>query len=149
MEEIKLIQLIRSLSRYLQGLYIPGGAGFLQQYRTTKTHACALRPRTPPSGSQNRIDLPRTGIHSPHISNTTPPQPLKKNWAAKSPCQDLGWLIPSKIEWDPTNGPLRKLLELLNTQVEGSVQWVLLEISWINGRISPFELDTFFINPQE
>ena len=29
------------------------------------------------------------------------------------------------------NGPLRKLLELLDTQVfSGSVQWVLLEISW-------------------
>ena len=34
---------------------------------------------------------------------------------------------PSKIiEWD-----LSKLLELLDTQVLGSVQWVLLEISWI------------------
>ena len=40
------------------------------------------------------------------------------------------WVIPSKIEWDLTNGPLSKLLELLDTQVEGSVQWVLLEISW-------------------
>ena len=39
-------------------------------------------------------------------------------------------MIPSKIEWDLTNGPLSKLLELLDTQVEGSVQWVLLEISW-------------------
>ena len=29
------------------------------------------------------------------------------------------------------NGPLSKLLELLDTQVEGSVQWVLLEISWV------------------
>ena len=37
---------------------------------------------------------------------------------------------PSKIEWDLTNGPLRKLLGLLDTQVLGSVQWVLLEISW-------------------
>ncbi len=37
-------------------------------------------------------------------------------------------LFPSKIEWDLTNGPLSKLLELLHTQVEGSVQWVLLEI---------------------
>ena len=37
---------------------------------------------------------------------------------------------PSKIEWDLTNGPLSKLLELLDTQVSGSVQWVLLEISW-------------------
>ncbi len=26
--------------------------------------------------------------------------------------------------------PFSKLLELLDTQVEGSVQWVLLEISW-------------------
>ena len=25
--------------------------------------------------------------------------------------------IPSKIEWDLTNGPLRRLIELLNTQV--------------------------------
>ena len=39
---------------------------------------------------------------------------------------------PSNIEWDLTNGPLSKLLELLDTQVEGSVQWVLLEISWKN-----------------
>ena len=37
---------------------------------------------------------------------------------------------PSKIEWDLTNGPLSKLLELLDTEVLGSVQWVLLEISW-------------------
>ena len=37
-----------------------------------------------------------------------------------------------KIEWDLTNGPLSKLLELLDTQVfSGSVQWVLLKISWI------------------
>ena len=28
-------------------------------------------------------------------------------------------LDPSKIEWDLTNGPLRRLLELLNTQVLG------------------------------
>ena len=34
--------------------------------------------------------------------------------------------FPSKIEWDLTNGPLSKLLELLDTQVGGSVQWVLL-----------------------
>ena len=40
-------------------------------------------------------------------------------------------MYPSKIEWDLTNGPLCKLLELLDTQVfSGSVQWVLLEISW-------------------
>ena len=39
--------------------------------------------------------------------------------------------IPSKNEWDLTYGPLSKL-ELLDTQVEGSVQWVLLEISWIH-----------------
>ena len=43
---------------------------------------------------------------------------------------------PSKIEWDLTNGPLRKLLELLDTQVfSGSVQWVLLEISWNNKKL--------------
>jgi len=41
-----------------------------------------------------------------------------------------------KIEWDPTNGPLSKLLELLDTQVFlVSVQWVLLEISWIHGNL--------------
>ena len=40
------------------------------------------------------------------------------------------YIIPSKIEWDLANRPLSKLLELLDTQVEGSVQWVLLEISW-------------------
>ena len=44
-----------------------------------------------------------------------------------------GTFSPSKNEWDLTNGPLSKLLELLDTQVEGSVQWVLLEISWIQG----------------
>ena len=35
--------------------------------------------------------------------------------------------IPSKIEWDLTNGPLSKLLGLLDAW--GSVPWVLLEIS--------------------
>ena len=41
------------------------------------------------------------------------------------------WVFPSKIEWDLTNGPLSKLVELLDTQVfPGSIQWVLLEISW-------------------
>ena len=40
---------------------------------------------------------------------------------------------PSNIEWDLTNGPLSKLLELLDTKVEGSVQWVLLDISWTKG----------------
>ena len=49
----------------------------------------------------------------------------KKQWVSAA--------IPSKIEWDLTNGPLRKLLELLDTQVQGSVQWVLLEISWSHG----------------
>ena len=44
--------------------------------------------------------------------------------------QTFKFNIQSKIEWDLTNGPLSKLLELLDTQVEGSVQWVLLEISW-------------------
>ena len=29
------------------------------------------------------------------------------------------------------NGPLSKLLELLDTQVEGSVQWVMLDFFWI------------------
>ena len=46
-------------------------------------------------------------------------------------------LTQSKIEWDLTNGPLSKLLELLDTQVfSGSVQWVLLETSWID-RMTP------------
>ena len=40
--------------------------------------------------------------------------------------------IPSKIEWDLTNGPLNKFLELVDIQVEGSIQWVLLEISWMH-----------------
>ena len=35
------------------------------------------------------------------------------------------WGYPLKIEWDLTNGPLSKLLELLDTQR------VLLEISWM------------------
>ena len=37
---------------------------------------------------------------------------------------------PSKIKWDLANGPLSKLLEVLDPQVWGSVQWVLLVISW-------------------
>ena len=45
----------------------------------------------------------------------------------------LDSIIPSKIESDLTNGPLSTLLELLDTQVEGSVQWILLEISWNYG----------------
>ena len=36
-----------------------------------------------------------------------------------------------KIECDLTNEPRSKLLELLDTHICGSVQWVLLEISWI------------------
>ena len=51
--------------------------------------------------------------------------------------KDTKNINPSIIEWDLTNGPLRKLLELLDTQVEGSVLWVLLEISW-NQRTSEF-----------
>ena len=39
-------------------------------------------------------------------------------------------IYPSKIEWDLTNGPLNKVLELVDIQVEGYIQWVLLEISW-------------------
>ena len=30
---------------------------------------------------------------------------------------EISLVIPSKIEWDLTNGPLSKLLELLDTQV--------------------------------
>ena len=43
-------------------------------------------------------------------------------------------IFHQKFEWDLTNGPLGRLLELLNTQVYWSVQWVLLEISWIYGK---------------
>ena len=44
------------------------------------------------------------------------------------------------------NGSLRKLLELLDTQVfSGSVQWVLLEISWIWG-LHIFERKTVKFN---
>ena len=53
--------------------------------------------------------------------------------------------FPSKIEWDLTNGPLSKLLELLDTHVEGSVQWVLLEISWIIS--SCILMSLWFSNP--
>ena len=42
---------------------------------------------------------------------------------------------PSKSEWDLTNGPLSKLLGLLDTQVLGSNPWVLLEISWRLSRL--------------
>ena len=47
---------------------------------------------------------------------------------------DVGACLNSiKIEWDLTNRPVTKLLELLDIRVfSGSVQWVLLEISWIN-----------------
>ena len=47
-------------------------------------------------------------------------------------CHKIQPFILSKIEWDLTNGPLSKSLGLLNTRVEGSIQWVLLEISWIH-----------------
>ena len=48
-------------------------------------------------------------------------------------------LSPSKIELDLTNGPLSKVPELLDTQVfSGSVQWVLLEISWTQGSTAFF-----------
>ena len=54
--------------------------------------------------------------------------PLKTNSSAPENTSILkglnGWLAeknkvhyPSKIEWDLTNGPLSKLLELLDTQV--------------------------------
>ena len=39
---------------------------------------------------------------------------------------------PSKFQWDLKNGPLSQSLELLDTQAAGSVQWVLLEMSWTN-----------------
>ena len=48
---------------------------------------------------------------------------------------------PSKIEWDLTNGPLGKLPVLLETQ--GSVQWVLLEISWIIPVDTPLMVQKF------
>ena len=38
--------------------------------------------------------------------------------------------INQKLNGTLPTDPLRKLLELLDTRVEGSVQWVLLEISW-------------------
>ena len=51
--------------------------------------------------------------------------------------------FPSKIEWDLTNRPLSKLLKL--SHVLGSVQWVLLQISWIlpKKKTSP-RMATFF-----
>ena len=59
-------------------------------------------------------------------------------WDVKQPLsgtkcgKKIHWshLYPSKIEWDLSNGPLSKLLGLLDAQVWGSVQRVLLEISW-------------------
>ena len=55
--------------------------------------------------------------------------------------------IPSKIEWDLSNGPLSKLLELSDTQVWGSIQWVLLEISWKNaGNHFSYETRAVFIH---
>ena len=38
-------------------------------------------------------------------------------FSASRPVHFPGFVIPSKIEWDLTNGPLRKLLELLDPQV--------------------------------
>ena len=67
-------------------------------------------------------------------------------------CEDVAALleeawIPSRIEWDLTNGPRSKLLELLDTQVEGSVQWVLLEISWMDVKCDLFtESEVSFTN---
>ena len=50
-------------------------------------------------------------VYYPHI-----------NWAVVHPLCPIQpeqpvFLIPSKIEWDLTNGPLSNLLELLDTQV--------------------------------
>ena len=55
------------------------------------------------------------------------PKPMEKlqgfrttNWfqsPAKSKSKLISPINPSKIEWDLTNGPLSKLLELLDTQV--------------------------------
>ena len=65
--------------------------------------------------------------------------PLTTNMEHENgPLEEILWnafgnrhLCPSKIEWDLSNGPLSKLLELLYTQIRGSLQWVLLVISWI------------------
>ena len=52
------------------------------------------------------------------------------------------YTFAGKFEWDLTNGPLSKLLELLDTQVcSGCVQWVRpLEISWMKG-VSTWPMD--------
>ena len=44
------------------------------------------------------------------LSALIPKEKIRDGWMD-------GWNFPSKIEWDLTNGPLRKLLELLDTQV--------------------------------
>ena len=50
-------------------------------------------------------------------------QPVKKkmlngwNWCTMYNCEWNLYNIPSKIEWDLTNGPLTKLLELLDSKV--------------------------------
>ena len=60
--------------------------------------------------------------------------PVEEGSHPKSTIAEIDELkTPSKIKWDLTHGPLSNLLELLDTQVfSGSVQWVLLEISWKN-----------------
>ena len=60
----------------------------------------------------------------------------------------VDWKDPWKIEWDLTNGPLSKLLELLDTQVEGSVKRVLLEISWKRGCSNWLAYHTQFCDKQ-
>ena len=74
-------------------------------------------------------------------SNITKNQPAAMSWQAVSsdlfeseePRLHVGQTaIPSKIEWDLTNGPLSCDRAILRDP--GSVQWVLLEISWSYGK---------------
>ena len=46
-------------------------------------------------------------------------------YRSKPKQSDPLFAIPSNIKWDLTNGPRTNLLELSNTQVYGSVPWVL------------------------
>ena len=77
-----------------------------------------------------KTQYPTIIIHLPILSKTL----IAPKWWFQ-PSRKISVKIPSKIEWDLTNGPLSKLLKLLDTQVEGSVQWILLEISWKNGNL--------------
>ena len=61
-------------------------------------------------------------IHKTAMKN----EAIRKRWCSSGPLSALDTLIHQKL-----NGTLPTAIDLLDTQVfSGSVQWVLLEISW-------------------